>query len=354
MSIENIPASGREPEMLTPARRKRVLVVGAGGFVGGFAVAEGLRRGYEVWAGVRHTTSRKYLTDKDIHFLELTFDEPEKLAGELRDALPDGERWDYIIYNLGATKCLNFADFNTINYEYLRYFTGALQKSEKVPEKMLYMSSLSVMGPGDEKGYTPFTPERIPIPNTRYGASKLKAEMWLATSPIPSIIFRATGVYGPRDKDYFLMFKSIKSGFDFSVGYRRQLLTFIYVEDLTRAMYDALEKAPTGETYIVSEPRGYSQAEFRKMSARAMGKKFVMPVRMPLWAVKWVSFIAEKWGVARGKPSTLNRDKFRIMKQRNWAADITKAERDFGFSPQIPLEEGIRRAIAWYRQENWL
>ncbi len=34
-------------------RKKRVLVVGAGGFTGGFIVEEGLRRGYEVWAGVR-------------------------------------------------------------------------------------------------------------------------------------------------------------------------------------------------------------------------------------------------------------------------------------------------------------
>lgn len=333
---------------------RRVLVVGAGGFVGGFAVKEGLDRGFEVWAGVRESTSRKYLDDKRINFINLTFDDPGKLTDEISTVLPPGERWDYIIYNLGATKCLNFADFNNINYEYLRYFTSALESADMVPRKFLFMSSLSVMGPGDEKTYAPFTPDRIPIPNTRYGASKLKAELWLATSSIPHIIFRATGIYGPRDKDYFLMFKSIASGFDFSVGFRRQLLSFIYVTDLTSAMYDALEKAPTGNTYIIAEDRPYSQAEFRKLSKAALGKKIVIPLRMPLWIVKAVSFVAEKWGVARMKPSTLNSDKFNIMKQRNWNADISKARKDFGFDPKVSLRQGIERCIEWYRREKWL
>ncbi len=334
-------------------RMKRVLVVGAGGFAGGFFVAEGLRRGFEVWAGVRASTSRKWLSDPAINFLTLDFDNPESLSASLRSALPEGEKWDWIIYNLGATKCLNFADFNKINYLYLRDFTDALHAAGMVPEKMLYMSSLSAMGPGDEKGYTPFTEKMIPRPNTRYGASKLKAEMWLATCGIPTVIFRATGIYGPRDRDYFLMFESIRKGFDFSVGLRPQMLTFIYVEDLARAAYDALEKAPAGETYNVAEPRAYTQKEFRTIATREMGCRAI-GVKMPLWAVKGVSVIAEKWGVLRGKPSTLNRDKFNIMKQRNWKADISKAQRDFGFAPRIDLSEGVRRAVEWYRKEGWM
>lgn len=334
--------------------KKKVLVVGAGGFAGGFIVDEGLRRGYEVWAGVRHSTSRKYLEDDRIKFVELDFDQPETLPSTLRDALPEGERWDWIIYNLGATKCLSFSDFSKINYEYLRSFTDALKISGMEPEKLLYMSSLSAVGPGDEKGYTPFTERMLPHPNTRYGASKLKAEMQLAMSGIPHIIFRATGIYGPRDRDYFLMFKSIKSGFDFSVGYKKQLLSFIYVEDLARAIYDALERSATGETYNIAEPRVYTQKEFRDIAAKALGKNFVAPVAMPLWGVKFVSAIAEKWGVARMKPSTLNRDKFNIMKQRNWAVDVSKAVAGFGFSPLVDLREGVHKAVEWYEKEGWL
>lgn len=335
-------------------RQKRVLVVGAGGFAGGFIVAEGLRRGYEVWAGVRESTSRQWLADERIQFLNLDFAHPESLAEALSSALPEGEKWDWIVYNLGATKVTSYSDFSRINYDYLRHFTTALKSTEMVPEKFLYMSSLSAMGPGDEKGYTPFDESMIPMPNTKYGASKLKAEMWLEMDGMPYVILRPTGIYGPRDHDYFLMFKSISKGFDFSVGYRRQVLTFIYVEDLARAVYDALEKAPLRETYDISEMSGYTQKEFRRMVSKAMGKRLVVPVRMPLWGVKVVSAIAEKIGVARMKPSTLNRDKYKIMKQRNWGVDVSKARRDFGFSPQVSLEEGIERSVEWYRANGWL
>lgn len=333
---------------------KKVLVVGAGGFAGGFIVSEALRRGCEVWAGVRASTSRRWLEDSRIHFVEFDFDKPETLRGSLEGALPEGERWDWIVYNLGATKVMRYADFSRINYDYLRDFTDALKRSGKVPEKFLYMSSLSAMGAGDERGYTPFDETMIPHPNTRYGASKLKAEMWLLTSGIPYIIFRPTGIYGPRDRDYFLMFKSIGKGFDFSVGFRRQMLTFIYVEDLAAAVFDALEKAPVGETYDISEPRAYTQKEFRKISAQAMGKKMVIPVRVPLWGLKAVSAVAEKWGVARMKPSTLNSDKYNIMKQRNWRVDVSKARRDFGFAPQTDLRQGVMRSVEWYKKEGWL
>ncbi|MDE5975841.1 MAG: NAD-dependent epimerase/dehydratase family protein, partial [Muribaculaceae bacterium] len=209
-----------------PSTPKRVLVVGAGGFAGGFIVEEALRRGHEVWAGVRESTSRRYLTDPRIKFLTLDFDNPSTLASQIsapstpeeespREACPGGGscrqlstslmpnasglepdfRWDWIVYNLGATKCLSFSDFSKINCDYLRAFTDALQEAGKVPDKLLYMSSLSAVGPGDEKGFSPFTEEMIPHPNTRYGASKLKAEMHLAMSGIPHIIFRATGIY---------------------------------------------------------------------------------------------------------------------------------------------------------------
>lgn len=332
----------------------RVLVVGAGGFTGGFLVTEGLRRGHEVWAGVRKSTSRKWLSDERIKFVEFDFDDRDGIADVLKTALPAGEKWDYIVYNLGATKVTRYSDFSRINYDYLRYFTTALKSAGMMPQKFLYMSSLSAMGPGDEKGYTPFDETMIPSPNTRYGSSKLKAEVWLQSDDIPYIIFRPTGIYGPRDHDYFLMFKSIGSGFDFSVGYRKQLLTFIYVEDLAVAVYDALEKAPVGEIYDISEERGYTQREFRRMVAKEMGKKFVMPVRMPLWGVKGVSAVAEFIGVLRLKPSTLNRDKYRIMKQRNWGVDVSKAKRDFGFSPATSLAEGVKKSVAWYKENKWL
>lgn len=336
--------------------KKKVLVVGAGGFAGGFIVEEGLSRGYEVWAGIRKSTSRRYLTDAGIHFLFLDFeaDNPvESLATALAEGAPDGG-WDWIVYNLGATKCLRFSDFSRINCDYLRNFIEALKQANLIPEKLVYISSLSAMGPGSKGSYAPFTESMVPQPNTRYGTSKLKAEMTLQMSGIPFIIFRATGLYGPRDHDYFLMFESIKKGFDFSVGFRRQQLTFLFITDLAAAIYDALEKAPVGETYNVAHPNAYTQSEFRKMSSEELKKRLVIPVRVPLWGLKMVCAVAEKIGAAKGKPSTLNSDKYNIMAQRNWNVNISKATRDFGFSPKVDLREGVHRCVEWYKKEGWL
>ena len=47
---------------------KRVLVTGASGFIGSFLVEGGLERGMYVWAGVRRTSSRRYLMDERIRF----------------------------------------------------------------------------------------------------------------------------------------------------------------------------------------------------------------------------------------------------------------------------------------------
>lgn len=323
---------------------KKVLIVGAGGFIGGFIADEALKRGYDTWAGVRESTSRRFLKDERLHFVTLDYDDVDALSASLRAALPEGERWDWIVYNLGATKCTNFADFNRINVNYLRNFIEALRRSGMMPERFIYMSSLSALGPGDEKNYEPLNGRMIPQPNTRYGVSKIKAETFLETCPdVPWTILRPTGVYGPHEQDYLMMVKSIDRHFDFGVGFRRQMLTFIYVEDLAAAIFDALASDATlKRKYILSEPRAYTQKEFRKIVARELQRSFVVPVRLPMWAVYVASVVAEKVGVARMKPSTLNRDKFRIMRQRNWNCSIEEARKDFGFSPRFSLQEGIR------------
>ena len=307
---------------------KSILITGAGGFIGGFLVEEALKRGYDTWAAVRSTTSREFLQDERIHFIELDYDDQDRLEETLRDHAGEWGRWDYIVHNLGVTKSTNYLDFERVNYGYLRTLVDALQDTEMVPDVFLMMSSLSVMGPGDEKNYTPIKPTDVPMPNTFYGVSKLKAD--------------------------YLMVKSIKRGFDFSVGFEKQMLTFIYVKDLVVGVMDALEKGPLYKAYFISEDKAYTQQEFRKIVCEELGKKFVIPVTCPLWLVKIVCNVAEWIGKVTLKASALNRDKFKILKQRNWQCDTSDAQRDFNFNPKYPLREGIREAIAWYREAGWL
>lgn len=329
--------------------QKTILIIGAGGFIGGFIVKEAIRRGYATWAGVRKSTSRKYLDDPALKFVILDYDDKETVARSLKENAPDRGKWDYIIWNLGATKCANFMDFNKINYQYVRNFVEVLKEEEMMPERFLYMSSLSALGPYDDTNYTKATGRTIPQPNTRYGLSKIKAETFLEMQEgLQWIIFRPTGVYGPHEQDYLMMIKSIDRHFDFGMGYKKQLLTFIYVDDLVAAMFDALAAGVVHKKYIISEPRAYTQKEFRDLVARKLGKSWVMPVKLPMAAVYVVSYVAEKWGAATLKASTLNRDKYKIMKQRNWDCDVSDAQRDFGFTVRYPLERGIEETVKAY------
>lgn len=336
---------------------KTILIVGAGGFIGGFIARKALENGYDTWVGVRASTSRRYLDDKRLHIVEFDYDDPESVKHKLKEVCPPAGKWDDIIWNLGATKCPDFADFNRINYVYLRDFVTELLVLDMAPGRFLFMSSLSALGPGDELSYEPLKSNQIPLPNTRYGVSKIKAETFLDTvaDRLNWIIFRPTGVYGPREKDYLMMIKSIDSGWDVGMGFKRQMLTFIYVDDLVDAMFKALD-APLDKVnhhrYIISEDRAYTQKEFREIVARHLGKKFVVPVKFPMWVVYGVSAVSEKLGAARGKASTLNRDKFKIMKQRNWMCDITDAKRDFGFDPKWSLDDGIRETVVSYLAEK--
>lgn len=330
--------------------KKSVLVVGAGGFIGGFIVKTAIERGYDVYAAVRESTSRKYLDHSAIHFVVVDYNSYGTIRESLAKALPEHGRWDYIIYNLGATKCANFADFNTINYLYLKDFVDALHELDAVPDRFLFMSSLSALGPYGEDDGAEACATTIPMPNTRYGLSKIKAETYLETCPwLPWIIFRPTGVYGPHEQDYLMMIKSIDSHVDFGIGFKEQKLTFIYVTDLVNAMFDAITAPQTvHRKYIISEPRWYTQSEFRKMVAQALGGRFVIPVKLPLWAGALASWVSEKVAAFSGKAATLNSDKFRIMRQRNWTCSVADAVRDFGFKCEYPLARGIDETVKEY------
>ncbi|MDL2322353.1 NAD(P)-dependent oxidoreductase, partial [Bacteroidales bacterium OttesenSCG-928-A17] len=172
---------------------KNILITGASGFIGSFLVEEALKRNWNAWAGIRKTSSREFLQNPGIHFIDLNFSNKDALKAQIREHISAHGKWDYIVHNAGVTKCLNRADFEKVNYLYTKHFIEALQESDAVPEKFVLMSSLSAHAEA----------------KTAYGESKLKAENFLREQTgFPYIILRPTGVYGPREKDYYLMLKS--------------------------------------------------------------------------------------------------------------------------------------------------
>ena len=169
-----------------------ILVTGASGFIGSYIVQEGLDKGFDVWAGMRGTSSRGYLQDQRIRFAQLNLSDPKLLRQQLRQYKDQmgGKGWDYVVHAAGATKCLKEEDFYRTNTDGTRNLIDALRAEEMIPKRFVFVSSLSIFGAIRENAvhkpstdnpwiYSPILLTDTPQPNTAYGRSKLKAEEYL-------------------------------------------------------------------------------------------------------------------------------------------------------------------------------
>lgn len=330
--------------------KEKLLVTGASGFIGSFIVEEALRRDYDVWAAVRKSSSRQFLSDPRIHFIELDLDSTEHLLQQLKDC-----SFSYVVHAAGVTKCLDKADFRRINTLGTQHLVEALLALRMPLRRFVYISSLSIMGAiREEQPYREILESDTPCPNTAYGKSKLAAEQWLSTQELPYVILRPTGVYGPRERDYFMMAKSIKAHTDFAVGYRQQDITFVYVTDVVQAVFLAMEKGRTGRKYFLSDGEVYQSSTFSDLIRQELGNPWWIRITAPLWLLRIITFCGEWVGHLTGKVTALNNDKYNIMRQRNWRCDIEPARQELGYEPQVKLPEGVRRSIQWYKDNKWL
>lgn len=333
----------------------KILITGAGGFIGSHLVEHALSLGHEVWAGVRPSTSREFLTDERIHFIDLAYHDRELLRQQLLQHEQEHGGWEVIINNMGVTKTTNVNDFERVNCGHVQRLVEALRLTDTMPSQLIVMSSLSAWGPIHEREDRAITLSDTPHPDTAYGLSKLHVAQFLkAQSDVPYVIFYPTGVYGPRERDYYLMFKTVRSGFDFVPGLEPQHLTFIYVSDLVECIFRAIERKVTRREYIVAEPRSYTSSEFRRYIQHEFGQRVCIPVKVPLCLLKVVNYTAGWMAKRLGQASTLNADKYRIMRQRNWKADISAIREELDYIPPTSLEQGVRETMAWYREHGWL
>ena len=317
--------------------RKRILITGASGFIGSFLCEESLKRGFSTWAALRATSSRRWLQKPDLQFITLDLTNRTTLRQQLKGC---GVRFDVVIHAAGATKCLKAEEFDFHNYQCTRNLVEALMEADLMPYQLIYLSSLSATY------------------GSTYGNSKLKAEQWLHdtldASSTGLVVFRPTGVYGPREKDYFMMAQSIARHVDFSVGFEPQILTFVYVKDLVGAIMAAVERGVSEGTFNVTDGGEYASRTFSDLIQQELGVKHVLHITAPLWLLKVISVISEEWGKLTGKPSTLNRDKYKMMAQRDWRCDIRPMIEVLGYQPQWQLPRGVKETIAWYKKENWI
>jgi len=261
-----------------------------------------------------------------------------------------------VVHAAGATKCRRPEDFALVNTEGTERLARLLLATRALRHRLLFISSLSICGPLHEDTYAPLTAADVPQPNTAYGHSKWAAECLLGEIPgLDYVVLRPTGVYGPRERDYFMMAKSIAGHVDFAVGYRRQVITFVYVRDVATAVFQALEQGRRGRAYFLTDGGEYASRTFSDLLQQALGVRRCDALhRSAVGCCASSAAQAPCGGVSTGRAVTLNTDKYHIMKQRNWRCDITPACNDFGYAPRYPLERGVAEAVAWYQQHQWL
>ena len=103
-----------------------VLITGASGFIGSFLAEEGLKRGFDVYAAVRPSSSRRYLADHRIRFVEMNTSARKRSLPHLPSCRDSGIRFDFIIHNAGITKAKKPGDFMRVNRDLtIQFITGA-------------------------------------------------------------------------------------------------------------------------------------------------------------------------------------------------------------------------------------
>jgi UDP-glucose 4-epimerase len=200
--------------------------------------------------------------------------------------------------------------------------------------KVVAASSASVYGMAEE---FPTTERHHPYHNdTLYGAAKAFNEGLLrsfhAMRGLDYVILRYFNVYGPRMDIYGLYtevlirwMERIESGRPpLILGDGKQTMDLVFTEDIARANLLAAESDASDEAFNIASATETSLAELADALQRAMG-----------------SSLEPEFGPARGVNAVTRR-----------LADISAARQRLGWKPEVDLDEGLRRLVAWWRAEQ--
>ncbi len=334
--------------------KPKILITGASGFIGSHLVEEAVRQGFDVYAGVRKSSSKAYLTNKSIHIQELDLSSREDLGRIFSEISKTGNGFQYVIHNAGITYARKGEEFQTVNFEYTKNLVEALQDSRTDLKKFVLISSLATQGPGNDKTMDPILLSNNPQPISSYAKSKLQAEQFLKTVvSLPYLIVKPTAVYGPRDKDFLQFIKLVKRGMEPYIGSHRQMISMLYVKDLSRAVIGLLGTSAVHRSYLISDRKSYDKQDLGA-TLKSMLSRRTFKVVVPLAALRWTILAVEKiYGLA-GTIPFLNVEKLNEISQGNWLCDSSEVWQDLSSAPEYDLEKGMKETVSWYMENGWL
>jgi nucleoside-diphosphate-sugar epimerase len=188
-----------------------------------------------------------------------------------------------------------------------------------------------------------------------YGASKAEAEKLVAASGLDWTVVRPPGVYGPRDVDYFEMFRSaMKLGLVPLPP--RGASSILHVHDLARLLLDLIAAPAELVRHKLFEPDdgregGWSHAELAQAIGQAVGRRRVFAPHLPAGLLRAAAHVD---GLMRGSKSRLTPDRVGYMTHPNWVSRSAFAVPGDVWEPRIGGAEGLARTASWYEARGWL
>jgi nucleoside-diphosphate-sugar epimerase len=249
-----------------PISAQRVLVTGATGYTGGNLCRRLIGDGHSVRAVVRDASRAAHLTQMGV----------EVVPGDLLDKESLGHAVGEIdvVYHIAA----NFRRENISHQEMWAINAWGTQSlleaaAEARVGRFVHCSTFGVHGsvknpPGNED-----SPLR---PGDEYQRSKLGGEMiarrFMNEGRLPVVIFRPAAIYGPGDRRWLKLVRSVKRGYFVMLGSGETRLTLIYIDDLVEGIIQCgTVEGAVGETFILAGESIVTLSELVEIVARAVG-----------------------------------------------------------------------------------